>query len=127
MDDLFDDTPPHKLSRTSDPQTSKDAAKTVSSGNDRAEMLEAIQQAGTKGLTLKEYCTKRGYQMSSKSSRCSELEESGYIFYQGDRCDRSRIIRAVEHDTGRRECGKCGGSLLSFYEMKCQSPKCKRD
>ena len=54
MDDLFDDTPPYKLSRTSDPQTSKDAAKTVSSGNDRAEMLEAIQQAGTKGLTLKE-------------------------------------------------------------------------
>ena len=90
-------------------------------------MLEAIQQAGTKGLTLKEYCTKRGYQMSSKSSRCSELEESGYIFYQGDRCDRSRIIRAVEHDTGRRECGKCGGSLLGFYEMKCQSPKCKKD
>ena len=94
---LFDNIEPYKLHRKNDPQTSKDASKTVNSGSDRAELLEAIQQAEIKGLTLKEYCTHRGYQMSSKSSRCCELEESGHIFYQGDKRDRSRVIRHIKY------------------------------
>ena len=94
---LFDNIEPYKLHRKNDPQTSKDAARTVNSGNDRAELFEAIQQAGIKGLTLKEYCTYHGYQMSSKSSRCCELEKSGHIFYQGDRRSRSRVIRHIKY------------------------------
>ena len=95
--DLFDNIEPYKLHRKNDPQTSKNAARTVNSGNDRAELLEAIQQAEIKGLTLKEYCTHQGYQMSSKSSRCCELEKSGHVFYQGDKRDKSRVIRHIKY------------------------------
>ena len=103
MKDLFDDTPFHTLSRSNDPQTSKDAAKTVNSGNDRAELLAAIQQAETKGLTLKEYCTKRGYQMSSKSSRCTELKKLGLVVYLGDKRDGARVIRDSSYKNSTME------------------------
>lgn len=128
MDDLFDDTPPHKLSRTSDPQTSKDAAKTAPTGKMREFVLNLVVLAGKSGITPKEMTRANTHiQASSITSRPNELEKTGHVFYQGDRRDGNRVIRSSEYDTGRRECGKCGGSLLSFYEMKCQSPKCKKD
>jgi len=65
---LFDNIEPYKLHRKNDPQTSKDASKTVNSGSDRAELLEAIQQAEIKGLTLKEYCTHRGCRMRQQET-----------------------------------------------------------
>ena len=42
MDDLFDDTPAHKLARTTDPQTSKDAATAAPTGKMRKFVLDLI-------------------------------------------------------------------------------------
>jgi hypothetical protein len=106
--------------RTTDPETSKAAAKKVNSSSDRDELLSAVRKSGESGLTLKEYCEARGYQMSSKSSRCKELETAGLIFYLGDKRDGSRIMRPIESDRGFRVCGKCQGVLVSFYGYQCQ-------
>lgn len=128
MDDLFDDTPTHKLARTSDPQTSKDAATTAPTGKMRRFVLDLVILAGKNGITTKEMTRANTHiQASSITSRPNELEKAGHIFYQGDKRDGGRVIRSIQYDSGTRECGKCGGSLLSFYEMKCQSPKCYRD
>ena len=129
MDDLFDDTPPHKIARTSDPQTSKDAAKEAPTGKMREFVLNLVVLAGKRGITIKEMTRANTHiQSSSITSRPNELEKTGHVFYQGDKRDGNhRVIRAIEYDTGRRECGKCGCVLLSFYDMKCQSPNCKKD
>lgn len=118
--DMFADSPPETKTRATDPSTSKDAARKVSSGNDRRDLLDAVRDTKDAGLTLKEYCTERGFQMSSKSSRCKELENEGLIFYLGDRRDGARIMRAVESDRGYRVCGKCNGVLVEFYNYECQ-------
>ena len=127
MKDLFDNQEPYKLARASDPQTSKDAAKTAPTGKMREFVLNLVVLAGKRGITIKEMTKANTHiQSSSITSRPNELEKTGYVFYQGDKRDGNhRVIRAAEYDTGRRECDKCGGSLLNFYEMKCQSPKCK--
>ena len=57
MDDLFDDTPAHKLARTTDPQTSKDAATAAPTGKMRKFVLDLIILAGKgyKDLLILEY------------------------------------------------------------------------
>ena len=109
--------------RTTDPETSKAAANKVDSSTDRKELLAAVVKSGESGLTLKEYCEARSFQMSSKSSRCKELETAGLIFYLGDKRDGLRIMRPIESDRGFRVCGKCGNVLTAFYNHECQ--KCK--
>ena len=126
MKDLFDNEEPYKLARTTDPQTSKDAAKTAPTGKMREFVLNLVILSGKSGITPKEMTRANTHiQASSITSRPNELEKTGHVFYQGDRRDGNRVIRSSEYDTGRRECGKCGYVLLSFYDMKCQSPKCK--
>jgi len=125
MDDLFDDTEPNKLSRTSDPETSKEAAQIAPTGKMRTFVYDLIIKSGAGGITIKEMT--RAYpdiQSSSITSRPNELEKDELIFYLGDRRDGSRIIRSKDHDTGWRCCHKCGGVLLSFYDNKCQGKDC---
>ena len=127
MDDLFDDTPAHKLARTTDPQTSKDAATAAPTGKMRKFVLDLIILAGKNGTTNKEMTRANAHiQASSITSRPNELEKAGHVFYRGDKRDGCRVIRSSEYDTGTRECSKCSGVLLSFYKMKCQSPKCNK-
>jgi len=128
MDDLFDDTPAHKLARTTDPQTSKDAATAAPTGKMRKFVFDLINSSGKEGITIKEMTQAHPHiQSSSITSRPNELEKAGHVFYRGDKRDGGRVIRSSDYDTGTRECSKCSGVLLSFYKMKCQSPKCNKD
>ena len=128
MDDLFDDTPPYKLSRTSDPQTSKDAAQDVSSGKMLKLVYDEVVKFGSNGITTKEIrAIYPDLPYSSITARPAQLEEDGLVYYEGDKRDRCRVMRAKTYDKGFRVCGKCKCVLLSCYEMKCQSPKCKKD
>jgi hypothetical protein len=126
MRDLFDDTPPHEIARTADPQTSKDAAQIAPTGRMRTFVLDMIKEAGKKGITIKEMTRANpDVQSSSITSRPNELEKMGLVFILGDKRDGSRIIRDKKWDNGFRVCGKCSGVLQEFYNHECQSPKCK--
>jgi|TARA_R110000744_G_C19284976_1_gene554007 hypothetical protein len=94
---IYKDTEPHKLHRKNDPDTSVAAASTVLSGSDRKAVHGEIESSGEGGITLKEICLKYNWQMSSKSSRCSELEKSGAIFYRGDKRGRCRVMRLSKY------------------------------
>ena len=81
MDDLFDDTPTHKLARTSDPQTSKDAATTAPTGKMRRFVLDLVILAGKNGITTKEMTRANTHiQASSITSRPNELERLDTFF-----------------------------------------------
>ncbi len=123
MNDLFS-TP--ALARNTDPETSKAAAAITDSAKLKAMVLEYIEGAGKYGITMAEVSEKSGLDKNTVSPRSRPLEDAGDIFYQGDTRNGSRIMRASIHDTGVRVCGKCQGALLSFYEMKCRSPKCQK-
>lgn len=98
MDDMFEDTAPYKLARKESPQTSKDAAQTVPSARMRRYVLSLIDLAGLKGITIKEMVKVHPqYTNSTISSRPSELERGGHIFYAGDKRDRSRVIRHIKY------------------------------
>lgn len=126
--DLFANTEPRKLARTSDPQTSKDAATKVPSGALRQFVLDQVSNAGHYGYTAKELCANNPEKSHSGiTSRPNELEKSGHVFYRGDKRDGSRVIRAKRFDTGYRLCGKCAGVLLKVHDMICQSPKCNKN
>ena len=51
---IFDDLSPHKLHRKNAPSTSKDAAYSVPLAKTRAFVLGLIEEAGEKGITVKE-------------------------------------------------------------------------
>ena len=97
---LFDNLEPHKLHRKNDPQTSREAAYSVSHslGKTRSFVLGLIEEAGNKGITVKEMKKEypdMGY--STISSRPSELERLNFIFYKGDKRDGSRVIRHIKY------------------------------
>ena len=98
MNDMFEDTAPYKLARKESPQTSKDAAERVPSARMRRYVLALIDLAGLKGVTIKEMVKVHPqYTNSTISSRPSELERAGHIFYAGDKRDRSRVIRHIRY------------------------------
>jgi len=92
----------HKLARNEDPQTSKDAANKVALKitKMRQFVLDLVKQAGAAGITGKEM-TRAHLELSNSSisSRPNELEKMGLVFYQGDKRDGSRVIRAIEYKT----------------------------
>jgi hypothetical protein len=97
---LFENIEPHKLHRKNDPQTSREAAYSVSHslGKIRSFVLGLIEEAGNKGITVKEMKKEypdMGY--STISSRPSELERLNFIFYKGDKRDGSRVIRHIKY------------------------------
>ena len=95
---IFDDVSPHKLHRKNDPETSKEAARTAPLSKRRAFVLNLIEEAGVRGVTIREM-TKRFPEMPSSSitSRPNELEKLGFIFYAGDKRDGSRVIRHIDY------------------------------
>ena len=98
---LFNDLSPHKLHRKNDPQTSKEAAYSIPLAKTRAFVFDLITEAGGVGVTVKEMKSaypNMGY--STISSRPSELERLGLIFYKGDKRDHARVIRHIKY---RRE------------------------
>ena len=93
-----DDISPHKLHRKTDPKTSKEAAYSINLSKSRTFVLNLIEEAGAKGITIREM-TKRFPEMPSSSitSRPNELEKLGFVFYAGDKRDGSRIIRHIDY------------------------------
>ena len=61
-------------------------------------VLSLIDLAGLKGITIKEMVKVHPqYTNSTISSRPSELERAGHIFYAGDKRDSSRVIRHIKY------------------------------
>jgi hypothetical protein len=99
---LFDNIEPHKLYRKNDPETSRQAAYSVSHslGKTRSFVLGLIEEAGNKGITVKEMNKEYpDISFSTISSRPIELERLNLIFYKGDKRDGARVIRHVKHST----------------------------
>ena len=91
----YDDTPAYKLVRKEAPQTSKDAANEVSSGKMLALVHEEVVKSGIKGITTKEIRNMYPHlPYSSITARPAQLEDQGDIYYQGDKRDRWRVMRA---------------------------------
>ena len=100
---IFDDLSTHKLHRKNDPDTSKDAAYSIPLAKTRAFVLVLIEDAGDKGITVKEM--KKNYPdmgYSTISSRPSELERLNLIFYAGDKRNGSRVIRHIKYKTNEQ-------------------------
>lgn len=122
--DLFADTPVYKLHRQDNPDTSKEAAKKVESGELKKLVYDTLVEAGENGMTMGEVCEATGVPLNSLSPRSAPLEREGLIFYRGDRRDGSRVMRTVNHmKFAEGHCQKCGLMLLDFYDLKCQ--RCK--
>jgi|SRR6056300_1424897 len=93
---MFEDTPAYKLARSNDPQTSKDAASEVSSGKMLTLVYREVVKAGRQGITTKEIRAKYPYfPYSSITARPAQLETENRIYYEGDKRDRCRVMRAV--------------------------------
>jgi Holliday junction resolvase-like predicted endonuclease len=95
---MFDDKERYKLHRKNAPSTSKDAAYSVPLAKTRAFVLGLIEEAGEKGITVKEM--EKNYPNMGRSTiscRPSELERLNFIFYKGDKRDNSRIIRHIKY------------------------------
>ena len=104
MKDLFDDTPFHTLSRSNDPQTSKDAAAIAPTGKMRMFVYDLIKEAGIKGITTKEMTKRyRDISHSSITSRPNELEKLGLVVYLGDKRDGARVIRDSSYKNSTME------------------------
>ena len=96
--DLFKDTEPHKLYRKNDPFTSKEAAYSVPSGKMRKFVFAQIEEAGEKGITIKEMVFNNPHiPTSSITSRPIELEKLELIFYRGDKRNSARVIRHIKY------------------------------
>ena len=94
--DMFEDTPAFKLVRKDDPQSSKDAANEVSSGKMLTLVYKEIVKAGRRGITTKEIRRMYPYlPYSSITARHAQLQTDGKIYYEGDRRESCRVIRAV--------------------------------
>ena len=97
---LFENIEPHKLHRKNDPQTSREAAYSVSHslGKTRSLVLGLIEEAGDKGITVKEMSKKSpDVCYTALSPRPAELERLNVIFYKGDKRDGSRVIRHIKY------------------------------
>jgi hypothetical protein len=93
---VFEDTPAYKLARSNDPQTSKDAASEVSSGKMLTLVYKEVVKAGRHGVTTKEIRAMYPYlPYSSITARPAQLEAENRIYYEGDKRDRCRVMRAV--------------------------------
>jgi hypothetical protein len=93
---VFEDTPAYKLARSNDPQTSKDAASEVSSGKMLTLVYKEVVKAGRHGVTTKEIRAMYPYIPSSSiTARPAQLEAENRIYYEGDKRDRCRVMRAV--------------------------------
>ena len=95
-------TPGYKLARRDDPDTSKDAADTVAGnlGKMHQFVLSLIEEAGERGITIKELqLAHREKRPSSRSSRPNELEKKGLVFYEGRR-DGSMVIKLIKYQSG---------------------------
>ncbi len=98
--DLFENIEPHKLHRKNDPQTSREAAYSVSRslGKTRSFVLGLIEEAGDKGITVKEMSKKSpDVCYTALSPRPAELEKLNIIFYKGDKRDGARVIRHIKY------------------------------
>ena len=98
QENIFENIIPHKLHRKTDPKTIKEAAYSINLSKSRTFVLNLIEEAGAKGITIREM-TKRFPEIPSSSitSRPNELEKLGFIFYAGDKRDGSRIIRHIDY------------------------------
>jgi len=124
---LFENTDPHKMVRTTDPETSRAAARKVQSGELKKFVFARIAETKMVGITMAEVAERNPqHSINTVSPRGKPLEEEGLIFYMGDRRDGSRIMRDAKLDPGYRVCSKCLGVLAKFYDYKCQSAKCKK-
>ena len=95
---IFKDTEPYKLHRKDSPFTSKNAAYSVPSGKMRQLVFIHIEDSGEKGITAKEIMSKHpSIKYSSITSRPTELEKLGLIFYAGAKRDGSRVIRHIKY------------------------------
>lgn len=92
------DTEPHKLHRNNDPLTSVEAAYTAPSGKMKKFVLDLIEEAGERGITIKEMVfNNQNLPTSSITSRPNELEKLNLIFYKGDKRDNARVIRHIKY------------------------------
>lgn len=95
--ELFEDTPSYKLVRADAPYTSKQAAKNVSSGKMLALVYNEVVKAGASGITTKEIRTRYPfYPYSSITARPAALQQKGKIYYEGDKRDGCRVMRATK-------------------------------
>ena len=108
--DTFDLFEPHKLARSDDPDTSKEAANSLEGelSRLRAAVLRAIEDAGMEGLTLKElqlmFPGKTG---GTISSRPNDLRKQGLVIHvENDKRGTPRkgnVIRASKYKKYFRE------------------------
>jgi len=94
--------PESKLARREDPATSKAAAHIVAGklGKMQQYVLTLIEEAGARGITIKEMQLLAHKQRpSSVSSRPNELHKRGLVFYDGKR-DGSRVIKLMKYQSG---------------------------
>jgi anaerobic selenocysteine-containing dehydrogenase len=99
-DDDFENADPHTLARTTDPDTSKEAAYSALTGKLQKIAYNYILASGANGMTIREledkYGRGRNVRGGSMSARPNDLEKKGLIFYLGDRRGRSRVMRVKE-------------------------------
>ena len=99
-DDDFENADPHTLARTTDPDTSKEAAYAALTGKLQKIAYTYILALGPNGMTIREledkYGRGRNVRGGSMSARPNDLEKKGLIFYLGDRRGRSRVMRVKE-------------------------------
>jgi len=96
--ELFENIEPYKLHRKNDPETSKQAARSVKLSKARAFVFSLIEKAGENGITIKEMLADNLHlSTSSISSRPNELEKLNLIFYKGDKRNNSRVIRHIKY------------------------------
>jgi hypothetical protein len=94
--ELFENTPSYKLVRADAPYTSKEAAENVSSGKMLSLVYAEVVKAGSLGITTKEIRGKYPfYPYSSITARPATLQQKGKIYYEGDKRDGCRVMRAT--------------------------------
>lgn len=102
--DMFENKETYKLHRKNDPETSKQAARSVNLSKAKAFVFDLIKKSGKNGITIKEMLADNLHLSTSTiSSRPNELEKLNLIFYKGDKRDGSRVIRLIkykEQETG---------------------------
>ena len=85
---------PFRLHRTTDPQTSVEAAHKVDTAKMKQLVHQDIIDAGFFGITAREIADRHpDLPYSSVTSRPAELERDGLIYYKGDKRNGARIIR----------------------------------
>jgi hypothetical protein len=101
---------PHGMARSSDPDTSRDAAQQVRyrAGSQVMRLLDAFARAGRMGLTDEQAADVTGLSANRAACwwrRCSDLRDAGYIVDTGERrmgmAGAPRMVCAIT-DTGYR-------------------------